>query len=142
MNLTQREQQVYDLMIKGFSQRTAAKIIGLSVLSVKQYSAQIFKKLDANSAREVVAKHYIGLGCTNESGMPGAELLSKAERRVYDQLITGISRKQMAANIFLSEHTVRFHLRVISQKLGTNSMLEIVIKHYTSGQNTEIKEAA
>ena len=63
MNLTQREQQVYDLMIKGFSQRTAAKIIGLSVLSVKQYSAQIFKKLDANSAREVVAKHYIGLGC-------------------------------------------------------------------------------
>ena len=142
MNLTPRQQQVYDLMIKGFSQRTAAKIIGLSVRSVKEYSAQIYKKLNAHSAREVVAKHYIGLGCTNESGMPGAELLSKAERRVYDQLITGISRKQMAANIFLSEHTVRFHLRVISQKLGTNSMLEIVIKHYASGHNTEMKEAA
>lgn len=142
MNLTQREQQVYDLMITGASQRTTAKVIGFSVRSVKQHSAHIFRKLDAHSAREVVAKHYMGMGCTNENGMPGAELLSKAERRVYDQLITGISRKQMAANIFLSEHTVRFHLRVISQKLGTNSMLEIVIKHYTSGQNTEMKEAA
>jgi DNA-binding CsgD family transcriptional regulator len=142
MNLTQREQQVYDLMITGVSQRTIAKIIGFSVRSVKQHCAHIFRKLDAHSTREVVAKHYIGLGYTNENGIPGVELLSKAERRVYDQLITGISRKQMAANIFLSEHTVRFHLRVISQKLGTNSMLEIVIKHYTSGQNTEMKEAA
>lgn len=142
MNLTPREQQVYDLMITGASQRTIAKIIGFSVRWVKECSAQIYKKLDAHSAREVVAKHYMGMGCTNESGMPGAELLSKAERRVYDQLITGISRKQMAANIFLSEHTVRFHLRVISQKLGTNSMLEIVIKHYTSGQGTEMREAA
>ncbi len=142
MNLTQREQQVYDLMITGASQRTIAKVIGFSVRSVKEYSAQIYKKLDAHSAREVVAKHYMGMGCINENGMPGAELLSKAERRVYDQLITGVSRKQIAAKIFLSEHTVRFHLRVISQKLGTNSMLEIVIKHYTSGQETEMKEAA
>ena len=142
MNLTQREQQVYDLMITGVSQRTIAKIIGFSVRSVKQHCAHIFKKLDVHSTREVVAKHYIGLGCTNENGMLGAELLSKAERRVYDQLITGISRKQIAANIFLSEHTVRFHLRVISKKLGTNSMLEIVIKHYTSGQETEMREAA
>ena len=142
MNLTQREQQVYDLMITGVSQRTIAKIIGFSVRSVKQHCAHIFRKLDAHSTREVVAKHYMGMGCTNENGMPGAELLSKAERRVYDQLITGISRKQMAANIFLSEHTVRFHLRVISQKLGTNSMLEIVIKHYTSGHDTEMRKAA
>ena len=142
MNLTPRQQQVYDLMIKGFSQRTAAKIIGLSVRSVKEYSAQIYKKLDAHSAREVVAKHYMGMGCTNESGMPGAELLSKAERRVYDQLITGISRKQIAAKIFRTEGVVCFHLANISRKLGTNSMLEIVIKHYTSGQETEMRKAA
>lgn len=142
MNLTPRQQQVYDLMIKGFSQRTAAKIIGLSVRSVKQHSAHIFKKLDAHSTREVVAKHYIGLGYTNEKGMPGAELLSKAERRVYDQLITGVSRKQIAANIFRTEGVVCFHLANISKKLGTNSMLEIVIKHYASGQNIEMKEAA
>ena len=142
MNLTPRQQQVYDLMIKGFSQRTAAKIIGLSVRSVKECSAQIYKKLDAHSAREVVAKHYMGMGCTNENGMPGAELLSKAERRVYDQLVTGVSRKEIAARLFRAEHTIRFHLRNISIKLGTNSMLEIVIKHYTSGHNTEMREAA
>ena len=142
MNLTQRQQQVYDLMIKGFSQRTAAKIIGLSARSVKAYSAQIYKKLNAHSAREVVAKHYMGMGCTNENGMPGAELLSKAERRVYDQLITGVSRKQIAAKIFRTEGVVCFHLANISKKLGTNSMLEIVIKHYTSGQETEMREAA
>jgi DNA-binding CsgD family transcriptional regulator len=142
MNLTQRQQQVYDLMITGVSQRTIAKIIGFSVRSVKQHSAHIFKKLDAHSTREVVAKHYIGMGCTNENGMPGAELLSKAERRVYDQLITGVSRKQIAARVFRTESTIRFHLKSISKKLGTNSMLEIVINHYTSGHNTEMKEAA
>lgn len=142
MNLTQREQQVYDLMITGVSQRTIAKIIGFSVRSVKQHSAHIFKKLDVHSTREVVAKHYMGLGYTNESGMPGAELLSKAERRVYDQLITGVSRKQIAAKIFRTEGVVCFHLANISRKLGTNSMLEIVIKHYTSGHDTEMREAA
>lgn len=142
MNLTQREQQVYDLMITGASQRTAAKIIGFSVRSVKQHSAHISKKLGVYSTREVVAKHYIGMGHTNENGMPGVELLSKAERRVYDQLITGVSRKQIAANIFRTEGVVCFHLANISKKLGTNSMLEIVIKHYTSGQETEMREAA
>lgn len=142
MNLTQREQQVYDLMITGASQRTIAKIIGFSVRSVKQHSAHIFKKLDVHSTREVVAKHYMGLGYTNESGMPGAELLSKAERRVYDQLVTGVSRKEIAARLFRAEHTIRFHLRNISIKLGANSMLEIVIKHYTGGQETEMRKAA
>lgn len=142
MNLTQREQQVYDLMIKGFSQRTTAKVIGFSVRSVKQHSAHIFKKLDVNSTREVVAKHYIGMGYANENGIPGVELLSKAERRVYNQVVTGLSRKEIAARLFRAEHTVRFHLRNISIKLGTNSMLEIVIKHYTSGHDTEMREAA
>tara|TARA_Y100001937_G_C7061010_1_gene303718 strand:- start:376 stop:804 length:429 start_codon:yes stop_codon:yes gene_type:complete len=142
MNLTQREQQVYDLMITGASQRTTAKVIGFSVRSVKQHCANIFKKLDAHSTREVVAKHYIGMGYTNKNGIPGVELLSKAERRVYDQLVTGVSRKEIAARLFRAEHTIRFHLRNISIKLGTNSMLEIVIKHYTSGQGTEMREAA
>ncbi|MBJ2129104.1 helix-turn-helix transcriptional regulator [Alteromonas sp. IB21] len=140
MNLTPRQQQVYDLMIKGFSQRTAAKIIGFSVRSVKQHSAHIFKKLGVYSTREVVAQHYIGMGYANEVGMPGVELLSKAERRVYDQLVTGVGRKEIAARLFRAEDTVRFHLRNISEKLGTNSMLEIVIKHYTSGH--EMREAA
>lgn len=140
MNLTQREQQVYDLMITGVSQRTTAKIIGFSVRSVKAHSCSIFQKLGVYSAREVVAHHYIGMGHENENGIPGVELLSKAERRVYDQLVTGVSRKEIAARLFRAEDTVRFHLRNISEKLGTNSMLEIVIKHYTSGH--EIREAA
>lgn len=142
MNLTPREQQVYSLMITGASQRTMANAIGFSVRSVKQYCANIFRKLGAHSTREAVAKHYINLGYTNENGMPGAELLSKAERRVYDQLITGASRKQIAARVFRTESTIRFHLKSISKKLGTNSMLEIVINHYTSGQETEMREAA
>ena len=82
------------------------------------------------------------MGHANEKGIPGVELLSKAERRVYDQLVTGVSRKEIAARLFRAEHTIRFHLRNISIKLGTNSMLEIVIKHYTSGHDTEMRQAA
>lgn len=142
VHLTPREQQVYDLMITGTSQRTTAKDIGISVRSVKFYRACIFKALGVQSAREVVANHYILLGHANEKGIPGVELLSKAERRVYDQLVTGVSRKEIAARLFRAEHTIRFHLRNISIKLGTNSMLEIVIKHYTSGHDTEMRQAA
>lgn len=143
VHFTPREKQVYDLMITGASQRTTAKIIGISVRSVKFYSASIFKKLDVHSTREVVATHYMGLGQVNESGVPGIELLSKAERRVYDQVVTGVSRKEIASRVFRADTTVTFHLKNISKKLGVNSMLEMVISRYTGskGQLEERKAA-
>lgn len=143
VHFTPREKQVYDLMITGASQRTTAKIIGISVRSVKFYSASLFKKLGVHSSREVVAVHYMNLDSVNENCTPGVESLSKAERRVYDQVVTGVSRKEIASRIFRSETTVVFHLKNISKKLGGISMLEMVISRYTGskGQLEERKAA-
>ena len=142
VHLTPREQQVYDLMITGTSQRTAAKIIGISVRSVKFYTASIFKKLGVYSTRQVVATHYMGLGQVNGSGGPGVESLSKAERRVYDQVVTGVSRKEIASRVFRADTTVTFHLKNISKKLGVNSMLELIFLHYVGDSESLIEREA
>ena len=143
MNLSPREQQVYDLMVKGMSLRKTAEIIGLSVRSIKYHRSSIIKKFGAYSSREVVAIHYMNLGIVNEYGIPGIESLSKAERRVYDYVIKGISRKEIASKIFRTDGTVMFHFGNISTKLGVNSMLEMVVYHYLGkGEYVEAREAA
>jgi|GEM_PF-2431920 DNA-binding NarL/FixJ family response regulator len=135
VHFSPREKQVYDLMITGVRQRVIAQEVGISVRTTKFYYSSIFKKLGVHSSREVVAKHYMKLNAIKENRTPGIELLSKAERRVYDQAVTGVSRKEIASRLFRSESTVIFHLKNISKKLGGVSMLEMVISRYRENES-------
>lgn len=143
MQLTPRQQQVYCLMVKGTTQCDMAKELGISVRTIKFHRACIFKALDVRSTREVVANHYRSFNGSNEKVAPGVELLSKAERIVYDKVILGLSRKEISNLIFRTEETVRLHVRNIGAKLGAGSMLEILINHYTNDEsNNEMRKAA
>ena len=50
--------------------------------------------------------------------------LSEKEVAVLVELCNGHTNKQIAANLWLSEQTVKFHLRNIYRKLGINSRTE------------------
>jgi DNA-binding NarL/FixJ family response regulator len=57
---------------------------------------------------------------------PDAELLTKREIEVLQLLAEGMSTERVAAELFISIHTVRNHVAKILTKLGAHSKLEAV----------------
>ena len=55
----------------------------------------------------------------------GWDSLTDTERRIADLVATGLSNRQVAGRVFLSTHTVAFHLRHIFWKLGVTSRVEL-----------------
>jgi DNA-binding NarL/FixJ family response regulator len=58
----------------------------------------------------------------------GIGLLSKREEEVLQELVRGNSYKSIADHLFLSIHTVRFHIRSIYEKLHVHSKSQAVSK--------------
>jgi len=54
------------------------------------------------------------------------EPLTRQEILILEQLATGLSNEALAAKLFISKHTVRFHLRNIHSKLGASNRTEAV----------------
>jgi DNA-binding NarL/FixJ family response regulator len=54
------------------------------------------------------------------------DLLSAAERRVAEAVVAGMSNREFAAALFVSERTVEFHLHNVYRKLGVRSRTQLV----------------
>jgi DNA-binding CsgD family transcriptional regulator len=55
----------------------------------------------------------------------GWDSLTDTERRIADLVAEGLSNRQVACRVFLSPHTVAFHLRHVFWKLGVNSRMQL-----------------
>ena len=55
----------------------------------------------------------------------GWESLTEGERRVVVLVAKGLTNRQVAAQAFLSRHTVDFHLRQVFRKLSVSSRVEL-----------------
>jgi two-component system, NarL family, response regulator YdfI len=55
-----------------------------------------------------------------------AETLTRRELEVLQMLASGLSNKEIAARLSISEHTVKFHVAAILGKLGASSRTEAV----------------
>ncbi len=66
-------------------------------------------------------------GATRASTGPGlVEPLTRRERDVLRLLPTRLTFREIASELFVSQNTLKFHLRVIYRKLGVNSRAEAV----------------
>ena len=66
-------------------------------------------------------------GATRPSPAPGlVEELTSRERDVMRLLPTRLTLREIASELFVSQNTLKFHLRVIYRKLGVNSRAEAV----------------
>jgi DNA-binding NarL/FixJ family response regulator len=77
--------------------------------------------------RQIVDESVIHRALTARDGAPSASRpgnLSEKEVAVLVELCHGHSNKQIAAQLWLSEQTVKFHLRNIYRKLGIKSRTE------------------
>lgn len=64
----------------------------------------------------------------NPTGHPDFTVLSDREKQVLEDLIEGHGTKAIAERLFVSTHTVRFHLHNIYVKLHVNSRSEAIAK--------------
>ncbi|HSV71284.1 MAG TPA: LuxR C-terminal-related transcriptional regulator [Methylibium sp.] len=55
-----------------------------------------------------------------------ADPLSEREKEMLQFLANGVSNKEIAARLFISENTVKFHLKNIYSKLGVGSRLQAI----------------
>jgi DNA-binding CsgD family transcriptional regulator len=55
----------------------------------------------------------------------GWDSLTDAERRVADLVASGLSNPQVAGRLYLSRHTIDFHLRQVFRKLNITSRVEL-----------------
>jgi DNA-binding CsgD family transcriptional regulator len=55
----------------------------------------------------------------------GWDSLTDTERRIADLVAEGLSNRQVACRVFLSPHTVAFHLRHVFWKLGVSSRVQL-----------------
>jgi DNA-binding CsgD family transcriptional regulator len=56
---------------------------------------------------------------------PHWDRLSESERMVADLVVQGMTNREAAKRLFLSPHTVSFHLRKVYRKLGVGSRVEL-----------------
>jgi DNA-binding CsgD family transcriptional regulator len=55
----------------------------------------------------------------------GWDNMTDTERHIADLVAQGLSNRQVASRIFLSTHTVAFHLRHVFWKLGVSSRVQL-----------------
>jgi two-component system nitrate/nitrite response regulator NarL len=65
---------------------------------------------------------------TAEAPLAPAETLTDRERQVLALLAEGLSNKEIASHLEISEHTAKFHVNSILQKLSAQKRVEAVVR--------------
>jgi len=71
----------------------------------------------------------------------GAELLSRREQEVVRCVAEGLSNREIAQRLGLTEHTVKNYLFRIFDKLGVSKRVEVVLYAYSLGGAHELNSA-
>ena len=88
----------------------------------------------APSATRLLAHVATGTGSISpDAADPRLEVLTDREREVLELIARGLSNAEISAELFLSETTVKTHVRHILTKLGVRDRVQAVVVAYESG---------
>ena len=121
------------------------------VLSEEPLTSRLFRRgvhailpHDASAEQIVAALHAASAGLiaipveasslmTPAASESEAESLTPREMETLEMLAEGLSNKQIAARLHISEHTAKFHVNSILGKLGAGTRTEAVMRGLRSG---------
>jgi DNA-binding NarL/FixJ family response regulator len=106
------------------------EIVG-AVRSVLAGEAAISRRVAATLVRSVVADPEPAV--PRPEDVAAVEGLSSREREVVALLCEGLSNREIAAALFVSEPTVKSHLSHILTKMEVRDRVQVVIKAYRTG---------
>lgn len=126
------------------SRASAAEDLGVALIDVDRDAAvsrleeavALYDSIEAQRDTARVQRRLRALGVVKRYGRESARHttgLTKAERTISSLVVAGLTNKQIAARLFLSHHTVAFHLRKIFRKLGVGSRVELARAGRTEG---------
>lgn len=69
------------------------------------------------------------------------EALSGAEMAVVENVVIGLSNKEAAENLFVTEKTIKFHLTKIYKKLNVKSRAQLIVKYGEPKSDLSVDQA-
>lgn len=94
---------------------------------------QIVAALHAASAGLIAIPLEAGATLIPTASESAVENLTPREMETLEMLAEGLSNKQIAARLHISEHTAKFHVNSILGKLGAGTRTEAVMRGLRSG---------
>ncbi len=77
--------------------------------------------------QRLAARYGIALENTGETPPASDEGLTRREREVLRLVADGLSNREIASKLFISDVTVKVHLRHIYEKLGVRNRMEAAL---------------
>lgn len=131
--LTAREIEVLALIADGKTNEEVAARLGIARHTVKSHMAHILDALGAmNSAHAVAIAHCRG-DFSPRHRMAWNPDVSYREVQVLEGVAVGMTDVQVGRKLWVSQHTIKSHLRRIYVKLGVCSRAQAVDTAFRSG---------
>jgi DNA-binding NarL/FixJ family response regulator len=83
-----------------------------------------------------------GVAAPSPAAATGSPVLSEREAAVLEAVARGLSNREIGKHLWISEQTVKFHLRNIFRKLGVSSRTEAARYAYRNGLAGTLTESA
>lgn len=130
-NLSEQEHTVLALLVEGRTMSRIAQELYLSQSAVKYHAQKLYRRFDVHSRSELneaVARlcHERPDQPTVDDALASSYELTAREREVLARLARGLSVTETAAELDISENTVKTHVKRIYGKLGVHSKQEVI----------------
>lgn len=126
---TEREIQVFVGVAQGRCYKEIGRKIGLQTNTVKTYVQRVFKKTGVHSRADLVTWGYrqnLLQSLTVHPCTGTGDKLTDREAGIVRWVILGLTNKEISRKVFLSEHTVKTHLRRIFKKVGAKDRAHLI----------------
>lgn len=81
--------------------------------------------------------YFAGIESSRRSAIPAAASLTRREKEIARLLCQGVSNKEIAESLYISERTVKNHLGNIFEKIGVRSRVQAALKLMGDGANID-----
>ena len=125
------DEKIFEALTAGASGYILKKTAPVKLLEAIHELYEGGSPMSSQIARKVVAAfQQKGIAETTPLENPSLSVLSNREKEILEHLAKGLLYKEIAANLFISQETVRKHVYHIYEKLHVNNRVEAINRYF------------